>query len=36
MGATHITPENEGPGNAAYQQMRALLAEVQRSERNEG
>lgn len=28
-----IAPRNDGPGNAAYQDMRAMLADVTRAER---
>jgi hypothetical protein len=33
MGADHLTPHNDGPGNAAYQEMQERLAEVQQRER---
>lgn len=33
MGRDHLSPQNDGPGNAAYQQMTAMLAQVQARER---
>lgn len=31
MGGDELTPANDGPGNEAYQRMRAMLAEAQRN-----
>lgn len=33
MGADHLTPHNDGPGNAAYQEMQERLAVVTARER---
>lgn len=33
MGADHLTPRNESPGNAAYREMQARLAAVTARER---
>lgn len=36
MGADELTPHNDGPGNAAYQEMQERLAVVMARERPRG